>query len=61
MSGQVQTETGIGQVLWKSTEVTGLRRGHLRKTKKHVCDSQGQITSWDSERLANEAFVWVEE
>lgn len=33
----------------------------LERAKVHVGDGQGEMRSWDSERLANEAFVWVDE
>lgn len=36
-------------------------RATFERAKKHVCDSQGEMRSWDSQRLANEAFVWVDE
>ncbi len=36
-------------------------RATFERAKKHVGDGQGEMKSWDSERLANEAFVWVDE
>lgn len=33
----------------------------LERAKTHIGDGQGEMMSWNGERLATEAFVWVDE